>query len=340
MQCWYVGKQPRLGTISRWLGIVLLGALLSTHATAYAQSLGQAVTAIGTTVSDMGRAVAFYRDILEFEQEFDVEFLDPAYERFVGVFGARVRIVGMVLGPNRIELTQFITPRGRPVPPDSRSHDEWFQHLALIVTNMDQATARLRQHQVQLVSPAPQRFPDGRAFLYFQDPDGHPLELAEFPGETPVNPNKLFQRIDHTAIVVRDLPASLAFYQRLGFEVTARAEGFSPVQERLNNVFGLHLEIVGLRLPQGGIHVELLHYLTPPGGRPFPADTRPNDLVHRHMTITTTHLDTAFQVLRQGNVDLRSPEAITFPVGSYGTRRALAIADPTGHAIEILEVAR
>ena len=300
------------------------------------QTLGVAVVAVGTTVRDMDRALAFYRDVLEFEPGFDVEFTDPGYDRLVGVFGSRVRVVGLSLGPNQIELTQFITPQGRAIPADSRSNDAWFQHLALVVTDIERATARLRTHGVQLVSPGPQRFPDGRAFLYFTDPDGHPLELAEFPSERPVNAAKLFQRIDHSALVVRDLDASLAFYQRLGFEITSRAEGFSPVQERLNNVFGLHLEIVGLRLPQGGMGLELLHYLTPTGGRPFPADTRPNDLVHRHATITTPKLAEAFQALRQARADLRSPEVASFTAGSLGQRRAFAIADPTGHVIEVI----
>jgi len=301
------------------------------------QGLGLAVVSVGTTVRDMDRALAFYRDVLEFEPRFDVEFTDPGYDRLVGVFGTRVRVVGLSLGPNQIELTQFMTPWGRDIPPDSRSNDAWFQHLALVVTDIERATARLRTHGVQFVSPVPQRFPDGRAFLYFNDPDGHPLELAEFSGESPVTPQKLFQRIDHSALVVRDLNASLVFYQRLGFQVTNRAEGFSLVQERLNNVFGLHLEIVGLRLPQGGMGIELLHYLTPPGGRPFPADTRSNDLAHRHVTITTPKLAETFQALRQARADLRSPEVASFTAGSLGQRRAFAVADPTGHVIEMIE---
>lgn len=326
----------------RLAALALMVALLVSgraghSATQEPQTLGVAVVAVGTTVRDMDRALAFYRDVLEFEPGFDVEFTDPGYDRLVGVFGARVRVVGLSLGPNQIELTQFITPQGRAIPPDSRSNDAWFQHLALVVTDIERATARLRAHGVQLVSPTPQRFPDGRAFLYFNDPDGHPLELAEFPGERPVNPTKLFQRIDHSALVVRDLEASLAFYQRLGFQVTSRAEGFSPVQERLNNVFGLHLEIVGLRLPQGGIGIELLHYLTPSGGRPFPADTRPNDLLHRHVTVTTPNLAEAFQALRQARADLRSPQVVFFTAGSFGQRRAFTVADPTGHVLEMIE---
>ena len=130
------------------LGLLVL--LLSTVALTLShaqepQGLGLAVVSVGTTVRDMDRALAFYRDVLEFEPGFDVEFTDPGYDRLVGVFGARVRVVGLSLGPNQIELTEFITPQGRHIPPDSRSNDAWFQHLALVVTDIERATAfRLR----------------------------------------------------------------------------------------------------------------------------------------------------------------------------------------------------
>src|SRR5262249_55963350 len=52
------------------------------------------------------------------------------------------------------------TPRGRPIPVDSRSHDRWCQHIAIIVSDTDRAYAWLRQHRVEHASPAPQRLPD------------------------------------------------------------------------------------------------------------------------------------------------------------------------------------
>lgn len=294
------------------------------------------LVSIGTTVGDMERALTFYREVLEFELEYDVEFTHPGFDRATGVFAARARVAGLSLGPSRIELTEFITPRGRDIPADSRSNDHWFQHLALVVTDIEKTTERLRQHNVQLVSPAPQRFPDGRAFLYFRDRDGHPLELAEFPGEKPVNEDKLFQRIDHTAIVVHDLEASIEFYRKLGFQLEHRAESFSETQQRLNNVFCARLEIASLRLPGDAISVELLHYVTPPGGRPFPTNTRPNDLIHRHLTLATDAIAAAFRLVREHGLDLRSPEVSTFEAGALGNRRVFYLADPTGHAIQLV----
>src|SRR5213594_2763927 len=98
-----------------------------------------------------------------------------------------MRVVGMRLGDERIELMEYLTPRGRPIPADSRSHDRWFQHIAIVVSDMDRAYARLREHRVAHASSGPQRLPDwnpnagGIRAFYFKDPDGHTLEVLSFP---------------------------------------------------------------------------------------------------------------------------------------------------------------
>ena len=54
---------------------------------------------------------------------------------------------GMRLGDEFIELTEYLAPQGRPAPADSRSNDRWFQHVAIIVSDMDRAYAWLRRTQ-------------------------------------------------------------------------------------------------------------------------------------------------------------------------------------------------
>ena len=107
----------------------------------------RAVEAVGFTVSDMDRAIDFYSRVLTFETISDVEITGDAYERLEGVFGARARVVRMKLGDEVIELTEYLAPRGRPIPVDSRSQDRWFQHVAIIVSDMDRAYAVLREHR-------------------------------------------------------------------------------------------------------------------------------------------------------------------------------------------------
>ncbi len=170
----------------------------------------RAVGAVRMTVGNMERSIEFYSGVLRFEKVSDVEVWGEDYERLQGVFGLRMRVVRMRLGDEAIELTEYLTPRGRPIPVDSRSHDRWFQHIAIIVSDMDRAYASLRQHRVEHASPAPQRLPDWNAnaggirAFYFKDPDGHPLEILWFPGgkgdlKWHQPSDRLFLGIDHTA---------------------------------------------------------------------------------------------------------------------------------------------
>jgi len=66
----------------------------------------------------------------------------------------------MKLGDEFIELTEYLAPKGRPIPVDSRSNDRWFQHIAIIVSDMDKAYAQFRQNKVEHASSGPQRLPD------------------------------------------------------------------------------------------------------------------------------------------------------------------------------------
>src|SRR5207247_4633666 len=149
-----------------------------------------------------------------------------------------VRSVRLRLGEEYLELMQFLAPQGRPVPRDSRSNDRWFQHIAIIVTDMDAAYARLRSFKVEYASSGPQRLPDwnpnagGIEAFYFKDPDGHSLEVLQFPhgkGEPKWHrpTDRLFLGIDHTAIVVADTAASRKFYQDcLGLTIAGTSENY------------------------------------------------------------------------------------------------------------------
>ncbi len=152
-------------------------------------ALVDGVDAIGITVSDMERAVGFYSKVLTFEKVSDTEVAGENYEHLEGVFGLRMRIVRMRLGDEFIELTEYLAPKGRPIPVDSHSNDRWFQHIAIIVSDMDKAYAWLRQNKVEHASSGPQRLPDwnknaaGISAFYFKDPDEHPVEVLQFPAD-------------------------------------------------------------------------------------------------------------------------------------------------------------
>jgi catechol 2,3-dioxygenase-like lactoylglutathione lyase family enzyme len=329
-------------------GVLALACILFLALPAAAREIAKAVDSVSITVSDMDRSLAFYEDVLTFEKISEVEVEGDAYERLIGVFGLRMRVARLRLGNEEIELIEVITPQGRPIPVDSRSNDGWFQHVAIIVRDMARAFAWLRQHDITYVSPAPQRLPDwnpnagGIEAFYFKDPDGNTLEILAFPPDKG-DPkwhrpgNALFLGIDHTAIVVADTDASLAFWRdRLGMQVVGESENFGPEQERLNNVFGARLRITALRAPEGP-GVELLEYLTPRDGRPFPPDTRASDLWHWQINLATEAVE---RLAGDDNLPLVSAGAVDLPAASLGFSAGLMARDPDGHALLLIEQPR
>src|SRR5919106_4166088 len=308
------------------LAVIVL-VFVSTIAGAWETALGQivkSVEAAGFTVSDMDRAVEFFAKVLSFERISDVEVAGSEYERLQGVFGARMRVVRLKLGSEFIDLTEYLAPQGRPIPADSRSHDRWFQHIAIVVSDMDKAYQQLRAHKVQHTSTGPQRIPDwnkaaaGIKAFYFKDPDGHNLELIYFPSGKG-NPKwqqingGLFLGIDHTAIAVSDTDRSLQFYRDiLGMKLAGESENYGTEQEHLNNVFGSRVRISGLRA-QSGPGVEFLDYLTPRDGRSTPPDTRANDLWHWQTAMRVGRADAAAEKLNSARVRFVSPGVATIP---------------------------
>jgi catechol 2,3-dioxygenase-like lactoylglutathione lyase family enzyme len=310
------------------------------------QPLATAVATVGFTVSDADRAEAFFRDVLTFRTTSHREVTGRPFELLHGVFGARARIIRMALGEETIELTEYLAPRGRPLAPDLRSHDRSFQHIAIIVSDMDAAYARLREHHVQHASTGPQTLPASipaaagiRAF-YFRDPDGHFLEVLQFPPDKgPARWHRghpLFLGIDHTAIVVSDTEASLRFYRdTLGLALAGSSENFGTEQEHLNNVFGARLRITALRAPNGP-GVELLQYLAPSDGRPSPADLHANDVLHWQTTIETSTPELAEGAIVNARAALVSPGLVDMPPESAPFSKALMVRDPDGHAVRIV----
>ena len=306
----------------------------------------RSIGAILITVADMDRSLDFYSHVLTFEKVSDTEVGGDDVEHLFGVFGARVRVVRMKLGDESIELAQFLAPRGRSIPVDSRSNDLWFQHIAVIVSDMDRAYEVLRQNKVEHASSAPQRLPDwnknagGIRAFYFKDPDEHPIEILEFPegkGDAKWHrgSERLFLGIDHTAIAVSDTDTSLKFYRDLlGLRVAGESENYGTEQEHLNNVFGAHLRITALRAPTGP-GIELLEYLSPRDGRPFPVDEHANDLVHRETILMTPDADAAASQLSAARVRFVSSGVVANHMQMLDFSKAFLVRDPDGHAIEI-----
>ena len=329
---------------------VSIDAAAQEHRAAVAPIRVSAVHSVGMTVSDMDRAIEFYTRVLPFEKTSDVEVSGREYELLSGVFGARMRVVQLTLGAESIELTEFLAPKGRPIPADMRPNDRAFQHIAIIVSDMDKAYARLREAGVEHASTGPQTLPAwnrnaaGIKAFYFRDPDRHFLEILQFPPDK--GPTKwhrkepLFLGIDHTAIVVDDTDRSLQFYRgAIGLDLAGESENYDVEQEHLNNVFGARLRITTLRAPTGP-GIELLEYLAPRDGRPAPGDLRANDLAHWQTTLHTSTPGQIFDFLRLRVFSLVSPTVVTPPSQRLGFRTAVLLRDPDGHGMRLASPAQ
>jgi len=295
------------------------------------------VASIGLTVNDLGRELNFFTNTLAFELVSISEASGKEQDALLGLNRARLRIATLKLGDETITLTEHLRKKGRPIPPDSRSFDHWFQHIAIVVSDMDKAYAQLLQHKVAHVSTAPQTLPEwnkdagGIKAFYFRDPEGHVLEIIWFPpGKR--NPkwqqptDKLFLGIDHTAIVVRDTDRSLAFYRdQLGFKVAGGAHNYGPEQEHLNQVFGARLRITALKAERGP-GIEFLEYISPPGGRDLPDHAKANDLVFWNTQLFMDDSTTLSERLREAGVRI---------VSRRKESRSQIVRDPDGHALQL-----
>ena len=326
----------------------LLRSLTVAVVLAAALAAAPVVDSVAITVSDLDRSVDFYSNVLNFQKISEYELSGAGYEHLEGVFGLRIRAARMQLGNEKIELMEYLAPKGRPVPVDSRGNDHWFQHIAIIVSDMDKAYAWLRQNKVHHASSGPQRLPDwnknagGIQAFYFRDPDGHFLEILAFPPDKGDarwhrGGDQLFLGIDHTAIVVSDTETSLHFYRDLmGMTVVGESENYGIEQEHLNNVFGARLHITSLRAAFGP-GVEFLEYLAPRDGRPYPPEEKANDLVHWQTRFWGIDTAQAAHALRKAGAPFLSTGVVELPDAKAGFRKSLVVRDPDGHAVQIAE---
>jgi catechol 2,3-dioxygenase-like lactoylglutathione lyase family enzyme len=321
---------------------VLFGSLLQ------ASSAVREIDAVGLTVNDLEKEMSFFTQVLPFELVSQGKFDTEAAIDLFGLQKDHGRAVRLKLGTELITLTEHAV-KGQPAPADSRSYDHWFQHIAIVVSDMDRAYAHLRKNKVKQVSTGPQTLPEwnpnagGIKAFYFRDPEDHVLEIIWFPPgkgdpKWQAATDKLFLGIDHTAIVVSDTDHSLAFYRDLlGLRVAGESENYGVEQERLNQVFGARLRITGLRAEHGP-GIEFLEYITPPGGRPAPSTSQANDLIFWLTDLRVDHgLEQFSAKLKHSAVRFVSRGVVTVSGNASEPGKTVIVRDPDGHGLELTE---
>jgi catechol 2,3-dioxygenase-like lactoylglutathione lyase family enzyme len=138
---------------------------------------------VGITVKDLEASIRFYHDVLglEFSNEpspwFDGEELGKA----VGVPGGALRQVSLLLGDTMLELLEYKSPPSETAGPLA-SNSFGASHVAFVVDDINAKKAELEAKGIEFYSEI--NFVDegvlaGWRWVYFEDPDGYPLELVE-----------------------------------------------------------------------------------------------------------------------------------------------------------------
>jgi len=138
------------------------------------------------TISDVGRSVAFYRDLLGFKLLSLAERPRGFAEIATGIPGAHLKVAYLEApGGHRLELVQYLSPPG--VKLDTRTHNVGSAHLALNVDDLRQMHIELKAKGVRFkgepieVPAGPNK---GNLMVYMLDPDDFTLELIQIRGRT------------------------------------------------------------------------------------------------------------------------------------------------------------
>ena len=138
---------------------------------------------VGITVKDLDASIRFYHDVLglQFSNEPSPWFEGEELGLAVGVPGAALRQVSLLLGDTTLELLEYRNPPSETTSPLG-SNNVGASHVAFLVDDVDAKKAELEAKGIEFysrVNVVDEGVLAGWRWVYFSDPDGYPLELVQ-----------------------------------------------------------------------------------------------------------------------------------------------------------------
>ena len=139
----------------------------------------------GITVSNLERALAFWRDVLGFELSHMAHQTGEMAREITGVAGAEIKLaVVKAPGGHKIELLEYLAPSGCKRSASLRPCDVGSVHIALIVDDLDMILSAINASgwkaagKPQTLQSGPNA---GKRVVYVRDPDGTTIEFMQTP---------------------------------------------------------------------------------------------------------------------------------------------------------------
>ena len=325
----------------------------------------QHISIIGHNCRDATKSSQWYVNTLGFSELDGQLFGGEWLAELLNIPRASIERRRLLLGQETLELWQFdqgfAAEAEEPLkgpPPCPAGNDASFQHICVVTRDLAEAFALGASHSRQ-ISSAPQRLPDwnpgagGIWAVKFQDPDGHPLELLQFPNgkgdprwqqpttaspklHSQQQPSKtsLFLGLDHTAISIQDTKRSLEFYGSiLGMTVAGQGHNHGPEQDGMDGLIGTDVLISSLRPAEKGMGIELLNYRKPEGGQCARRDPQATDTVEWRISAVVDDLVTLHHRLLSEPLAQQLGPLVKVPAGFGPGDLACQLRDPDGHAL-------
>jgi len=264
------------------------------------------ISHVGYFTSDLPKALAFYRDLLGFEEMYDLK--KP------GTNDVRIAFIKI----NDHQHIELFTDKPTN-PPNMMSH------ICFTVSDIEQMKSYLRSQNIPVTSPPNSKTRTGDYAFEIKDPDGMLVEFVqslpdglEMKAAGKFEPtSRISTKIFHAGFMVGNSARSMDFYGRiLGFTETWR--GSSDNKD---------LSWINMRVPDGDDYIEFMLYRT----------LDPKSLGGKnHLSLAVPNMDEAVAKLKSRPAFARYGKPLDIHTG-INRKRQVNLFDPDGTRVELME---